>query len=76
MRASHQRAVNRADRMVGAYKVAEKHWGSYDEVITDMIADLMHYARELQVDREIEEDIEALIESATMHFNAEIEDDE
>lgn len=76
MRASHQRAVNRADRMVGAYKVAEKHWGSYDEVITDMIADLMHYVHELQVDREIEETVDDIVVSATHHYYAEIEDEE
>ena len=73
---AHTRSVKRAERMVGAYNAAEKHSGCYDELITDMLADLFHYARSLQVDREMEETIEDLIRSATMHFNAEINEED
>lgn len=76
MRAAHQRAVKRAEAIVGAYKTAEKHWGDYDEALTDIVADLFHYIHELQVDREIGSTIEEIVATATMHYNAEIEDEE
>lgn len=70
--AAHERAVKRGERMVESYKTSEKHWGDYSEALTDMLADLFHYAHELQVDRELEDTIEELIGSATMHFTAEM----
>lgn len=77
MRAAHQRAIKRAERAITAYSaVGSTFSSSYEEVVGDLIADLMHYVHELQVNREIDCTVEELIATATMHFDAEIEDEE
>ena len=74
MRAAHERAVKRAEQIVAAYKVSTENCGDYDEVITDIVADLTHYVHELQVDREMDNTFEEVVFSAVMIYEAEIEE--
>jgi len=67
------RAVNRAEIAYGAYRMAAG-WGSHEEVISDMLADLMHLVDSLTLDREIGEDFDTLLQSAARNYNAEIEE--
>jgi len=76
VRAAHQRAIKRAERAITAYSADSLPVSEDEEVVGDLIADLMHYAHELQVNREIGCTVEELIATATMHFNAEIEETE
>jgi hypothetical protein len=69
-----QARLDRAEAAHKAYREMVGGWGDYEESISDLLADLFHYVRQLQVDREIDCTIEDLVATATMHFTAEIEE--
>ena len=68
-----EKRIARAQTAVKAYYDGGA-WGSYDEIIGDLLADLMHYVDALRTDRELEEDttFDDLLATAEMHYNAEI----
>lgn len=70
-----EKAVARASTAVKAY-IDAGAWGSYDEILGDLLADLMHYVDALIVDREIEGEFDHLIGIATMHYQAEVNGEE
>lgn len=51
-------------------------WGSYEEVLSDLLADLMHYVDALESDREIGESFNDLLSRARMNYLAEVEEKE
>ena len=71
---AHTRAVARAEKSVEAYVVYGSQ--SYDENITDMVADLFHYIDQLRADGLIDETVDDIVVNATNHYYAEIEETE
>lgn len=78
MSTAHERAVERAQEVIAAYKSSEKDFRDYEEVFTDLLADLMHYWHELRIDREVDDlaSFDGQIASAEMHFEAEINEED
>lgn len=70
MNANEER-IHRATVALAAYKKELGGWGDYDESITDLLADLMHYVDALTVDREIDSTFEELLRSASNHHSHE-----
>ena len=67
-----EKAVLRASSAVKAYR-EDGAWGSNEEVLSDLLADLMHYRDALEVDREIGESFDDLLARADMNYTAEKE---
>ena len=71
---AHTRAVARAEKLVAAFEA--EGFQSYDEDLTDMVADLFHYIHQLRADGLIDETVDDIVVSATNHYYAEIEENE
>ena len=65
-----EKAVERALFAYNAYRNACA-WGSDEEVLTDLIADLMHLADALRDEGEISKTVEEILDSAKMYYDNE-----
>lgn len=70
-----EKAIARAEVATAAYRKAGA-WGSNEEVLSDLLADLMHYVDALQVDRELGESFDELLTTARTNYEAEKEGSE
>lgn len=71
---SQEKAVARAVVAYTAYR--KSTWGSDEEVLSDLLADLMHFVDTLLVDREIGESFDYLLLTARRNYAAEVAGDE
>lgn len=69
------KAVARAEALVAAY-VNGGGWGDNEEVLTDILADLMHYAANLESNREIGCSFDTLLDTAARHYAHEVNEEE
>lgn len=70
-----EKAIARAEPAVASYHQVVG-WGSYEEILSDLLADLMHLVDALQTDREIGESFDQLLARAEMNYTAEKEEGE
>jgi hypothetical protein len=71
-----EKALVRASMVSKAYREQVGAWGSDEEVLSDLLADLMHLVDALLVDREIGEGFDDLLGTARMNYEAEKEGSE
>ena len=65
--------IFRAGVAYKAYRDTIGTWGDDEEVMSDLLADLMHYVDSLRVDRDIEQVVtfQHLLDRAEMNYQAE-----
>ncbi len=68
--------IARATVAYAAYRKSVGTWGSDEEVLSDLLADLMHLVDALLLDREIGEGFDDLMDRARMNYEAEKEESE
>lgn len=72
-----QQRIDRAGAAMKAYRDIVI-WGSDEENISDLLADLMHFVDALRVDREIDQDtvFDDLLETARANYDEEVKENE
>ncbi len=68
-----EKRIARAQAAIKGYD----SWGSYEEIISDLLADLMHYVDALRQDREVGDfTFDNLLDTARMHYTHEINEED
>lgn len=71
-----EQAVARAESVYCAYRNLVGPSGDDEEVMTDLLADLMHFWETLKLNCEVELDFDDILASAEMHYEAETNEED